>query len=460
MYFIRFLRDTAANVTIILSLAAIPLLLAAGAAMDIMRATDVQTLLQSAADAAVIAGGTDDKASEVQIDKTVKNYLAQNGALDVLKSISKIEHGKTKDDHFFVRIQGTIDTSFMVLAGIQTMNVGAYSEMLTGSQFAEVALVLDNTGSMGTEGRLEALKKASHNLIDTLYKDKSSKAYLKVGIVPFAQYVNVGLANRNAIWMDVPPDSGKMVNYCHDTYPDATYSNCHQVPYSYTVDGVQQTGWGQQCDWNMGQPKQVCEDVWSGQSWNGCVGSRNAPQDEVVPGTGRYPGILNASCPDAITDLTDDRSKLSKKIDAMVAVGETYIPQGLLWGWNLLDSSEPYSTAKSQSETHAANGTKSLVSMTDGENTVYPQYPYHDSTEDVGTLDATNDRMLRICDNIKGQGINIYTVGFKVPTQKAKDVLARCASNEQQAYDASDDAALYGAFAAIAGQLSQVALTK
>ena len=460
MHFKRFWKNSAGNITVMLAISAVPLLLGAGAAMDTLRAMNMQTILQAAADAAAIAGGTDDKASAAQVDKTVNTYLEQNGTLGALNTIPKIEHGKTQDGHFFVRIQGTINTSFMVLAGIDTMQVGAYSEITTGSQSAEVALVLDNTASMGTQGRLDALKKAAHNLVDTLYKDKSSSSYLKLGIVPFAQYVNVGMANRNALWMTVPPDTGSMVHSCHKTYPNATSSNCHTTPYSYIVDGIQQTGTRKSCDWNYGDAQEVCGDAWSGQTWHGCVGSRNSPNDEYVPGVGPYPGILNASCPAVITDLTDDKSALSQKIDAMVAVGETYIPQGLLWGWNLLDSSEPYTTAKTYAEVKALKGTKSLVLMTDGENTVAPKYPSHYSTQDQKLLSATNDRMLRICDNIKAKGISIYTVGFKVSTQEAKNVLASCASNSQQAYDASDDSALYAAFAAIAGQLSQVAFAK
>lgn len=460
MLFKRFWKNSTGNITIMLALSAIPLLLGVGAAIDTLRVINTQTELQAAADAAAVAGGTNDKATDKQVEATVSAYLGQNGGLSSLNSIPQIEHGKTKDGHFFVSVHGTIATSFMVLAGIDSMEVNAYSEMMTGSQSAEVALVLDNTASMGTQGRLPALKNAAHNLINTLYKDKSKNAYLKVGIVPFAQYVNVGLANRNAVWLNVPPDSGNMVHSCHMTYPNATSSNCHDTSYSYVIDGIQQTGTRKVCDVNNGEGKEVCGDSWSGLTWHGCVGSRNAPNDENVPGLGPYPGILNASCSAVVTDLTDDQSALSSKIDAMVAVGETYIPQGLLWGWNLLDPSEPYTTAKTYAEVQASKGTKSLVLMTDGENTVAPKYPSHYSTQDKKLLSATNARMLRICDNIKAKGISIYTVGFKVATQEAKDVLASCASNGQQAYDAADDAALYGAFSAIAGQLSQVAIVK
>ena len=50
--------------------------------------------------------------------------------------------------------------------------------------------------------KIAALKTAADNLIDGLPNDDSTQ----VGIVPFSAYVNVGLHNRHASWMDVEDD--------------------------------------------------------------------------------------------------------------------------------------------------------------------------------------------------------------------------------------------------------------
>ncbi|MBZ9992965.1 TadE/TadG family type IV pilus assembly protein [Mesorhizobium sp. BH1-1-4] len=76
----------------------------------------------------------------------------------------------------------------------------------------EVALVLDNSGSMTTLGtgsgqkRIDLLKTASKQLVDTLAQQaimiKQVDKPVQFGLVPFGASVNVGPANSNASWMD------------------------------------------------------------------------------------------------------------------------------------------------------------------------------------------------------------------------------------------------------------------
>ncbi|MGN6465800.1 MAG: pilus assembly protein TadG-related protein [Rhizobiaceae bacterium] len=76
----------------------------------------------------------------------------------------------------------------------------------------EVALVLDNSGSMSDIGKgsgkekIDLLKSASKELIQTLVTSaaqvKQVDKPVQFGIVPFAASVNVGSQNANASWMD------------------------------------------------------------------------------------------------------------------------------------------------------------------------------------------------------------------------------------------------------------------
>ena len=475
MRFWNFVDDARGQMGIMLSLAAVPILVSAGAGIDILRANDTQTLLQAAVDSAAISGDIqrltmvkNQQSVEVnKIKSLVQKYLSANGALDVLDSVDKIEVGvNSKSGNSFVRLNGKIHTSFMAVAGYSTMDVGAYAEIDQGSKGAEVALVLDNTASMGSQGRLVALKAASKNLIDTLFAAKDSNAYLKMGIVPFADYVNVGMANRNAPWMNVPADwTETLKNQPYVSYPNA--SGCHNQQGVWNNDGVPVPYTYQVCD-NPGTPVTTYSDVTYTHQWYGCVGSRPDPLDRTVSSpSAKYPGILDTGCPSPITDLTDQQDMLKTQIDAMTAVGETYIPQGLIWGWNLLDSGEPYTSAKTKADMGKIKGSKSVVLMTDGENTVYPEYTpskvgamHHYSTGDATALKNTNDRMLAICANMKAEGITIYTVGFKVGAQASKDLLAQCASSPSQVYDADNDQALYEAFGQIATSLAEIHLAK
>jgi Flp pilus assembly protein TadG len=77
----------------------------------------------------------------------------------------------------------------------------------------EVALVLDNSGSMSTTGtgsgqkRIDLLKSAAKQLVDTLADQalliKQVDKPVQFSLVPFAASVNVGPQNADATWMDV-----------------------------------------------------------------------------------------------------------------------------------------------------------------------------------------------------------------------------------------------------------------
>lgn len=460
----HFLSNCKGGVAVMFSLALVPLGVAAGVAMDMSRKGSVDTLLQGATDAAAFAGANAKNtwgtgpAAKIKIDKLVKDYLTSNGAIDALKSITNIESGTdAKTGLFSVRLTGKIETTFMSLVGFSNMDVGAFSEVDVGGQALEVALVLDNTASMSSEGRIDALKKSSKALVQTLIAAKSSNGYLKIGIVPFSDYVNVGMSNRNASWMNVPKDSSSVQNVCSVTYPNAVSSNCHDEKGTWNNDGVPTPYTYQVCDWNYGKSVSTCADQTYYNKWYGCVGSRTNPLDLGIGSiSSPYPGIQNTSCPQEITKLTDSKSTLDSQIDAMNTVGETYIPSGLLWGWNLLNAAEPITGAKTATEMASLKGIKSLVLMTDGDNTKSPDYPYHwgNDTANADSITA------RLCENIKSEGIVVYTVAFKVAKQSSKDLLASCASSSAQAFNADNDAGLMVAFGEIATSLAQARLSK
>jgi Flp pilus assembly protein TadG len=451
-----FLKNTSGNVAIMLSLAAVPILLAAGAGIDILRQNDTQTLLQAATDSAAIAGAGFAQTDIGKAKTAVENYLAQNDAYSAIASSTVVETAidKTSGD-FHVRLTGKINTTFMALVGIATLDVGAYSEVSAGGQDLEVALVLDNTASMNSEGRLISLKAASKSLVDTVFKAKPPTGYLKVGIIPFADYVNVGISNRNASWMNVPKDYSEVIkNYASVTYTGA--SGCHDEKGVWNNDGVPTPYTYQVCS-NPGTPTTTYSDVTLDHKWYGCVGSRNSPMDlNIGSPSDKYPGLLDTGCPQEITLLTDSQTTVNTNIDAMSAVGETYIPSGLLWGWNMLDPNDPLKGAKTKAEMASTKGMKSIVLMTDGDNTKSPVYPYH-----YGSDAAEADKIsAQLCASIKADGITIYTVAFKVTKQSSKDLLTSCATSPMQAFDATDSASLMAAFNEIGESLAQLRFTK
>jgi Flp pilus assembly protein TadG len=448
--------DVNGNVSIMMAVAAVPLLAAAGAAIDMVHANNAQTALQSAVDAAALAGGTSGFSSNSDLSALVNKYLSQNNANFSIGTADAIEFGSAHStNNFFVRVNGKIKTDFMSLVGIPTVGLAAYAEVEKGGQALELALVLDNTASMNSENRLAALKVSAKNLVDTIITKKPPGAYVKIGIVPFSNYVNVGVGNRNKSWIDVPADYTETTAVTYNTYPHAVYTNCHLVDHPYMNDGVPAVWQENVCDVSAGAAVPV--SYFPTHTWNGCVGSRNDPLDVSIGSPNvKYPGIMDVGCPMALTELTDNKSTIDSQIDAMVATGETYIPSGVLWGWNMLDSQQPLTGAKTAAEMANLKGVKSMVLMTDGDNTLSATYPTHNGN-DTAAADA---KTAQLCTNMKADGISIFTVGFKVHKPSSLAMLAACASNPSQALTADDDAALMAAFEQIGASLAQIRVAK
>jgi len=312
----------------------------------------------------------------------------------------------------------------MGIFGVSMLDVQVASEAQVGQQPVEFALVLDNTLSM--EGsKLTALKSAANSLVDAIYQGLNADQFVKVSVVPFAEYVNVGQANRNAAWMSVPIDTSTTTNVCQDVR-EATVvpGSCHDVSYTYTQDGQQKTATTQQCEYTYGPPVNQCSDVTTTETWNGCAGSRDYPlnvKDENY--SERVPGVMNVWCPNAITPMSNQKDTAKAAIDAMYATGNTYIPAGLMWGWATLTSQAPFEEA--QDTVNGKSVRKIMVLMTDGFNTISPTLPYNGYHWGYDTAKA-NEYTTELCTNAKAANIEIYTIAFEVTDETIKSVLQGC----------------------------------
>jgi Flp pilus assembly protein TadG len=401
MLFRRFLSNSAGNFSTMLALASVPLLLASGAAIDFSRANHARTVLQAAADAAALGGGSSKDKSDAQLQSLVEQYLDVNNAKAVLEHVSKIEQALDPEKGTFeVKISGKMKTSFMVIGGITEMDIGVSSQVNVGSEALEVAMVLDNTGSMSGV-KIANLKSAATNLVDILEKETSSNADVKIGLVPFAEYVNVGASNINADWID--------------------------------------------------------KTALAGGTFDGCVGSRTSPLD-LTQGAigGDYPALSGEPCNAELLPLTDDFNQVRTRISTMNATGNTYVPGGILWGWNVLSSDAPFTQGRTASELKAARGKKAMIVMTDGENTISPSYPKHDNFVPA----QSNDNMTALCDAVKKENIEIYTVSFMVSSPTIENLLINCATTPAKYFNADNGAQLNQAFVEIAQELAALRLTQ
>ncbi len=463
----KFLKAANGNVAITFAIAGVPMIMAGGVALDYGKASHTQSLLQQAVDDAALAAWASDSNSLHELSKTVKHYLIENGVNEALAGKVKIKMIRKGDTKFTLIAKGRIESNFMGMLGFDKMKIKATSTVVRDFGNIEVALVLDNTGSMAADGKLASLKKAAKVMVNELHDKKGSSTDLKFAIVPFSRYVNVGLKNRNQSWIDVPADTETHEKKTRDITEKVPGSakNCGTRTWTSTNDGVTTSGSYYACDYDYKVTGTETYDHVTKTKWYGCVGSRDYPLNvrDAQPGK-RIPGLMNVSCGQELTELTDNRNKIISKIDALSATGETYLPAGLIWGWRALSRVAPLSDGVSYKKMSRKNYTKALVLMTDGVNTLMPYYPTHGG--DGGDQTVANKLTAELCENIKNTGknekerIKIYAITFAVKDPKVKKLLRSCATNEKYFFDAKDKEALTSAFEGIARSLITLRISK
>ena len=200
-HFSKFFKARDGQVSFFFAAVALPTMLVLGSAVDYSRAVGVRTQVQIATDAAALAAAqiTSGELTAVQAaaDKAFAANMANTpGTGSVV--LSKLDNGGW-------HAEGSMDvaTTFMQLAKINSVTVKATAEAsaFAGGGAIEVALVLDNTGSMLND--MTSLKTAATDLANKLFDAAQNNSKFKMSVVPFVAAVNPGVsvigANGNAM---------------------------------------------------------------------------------------------------------------------------------------------------------------------------------------------------------------------------------------------------------------------
>ena len=341
----RFVADERGSIALNFSITCTALLVMTGGAVDFARTSVAKTNLQNAADSAVLAIARNGSGASTQdaLKVFATNYMAA-----MLPSDYDFEVLSVSRDGNLVQLtaEGSLEPGLSALAGFDSLHQSTASEAIWGTGKLEVALVLDNTGSMAEHNRMVEMKKAANALLDEL--DSSEDGLVKVAIVPFDVNVRVPTTYKTASWF--------------------------------------------KSDW------------WVSWFWKGCLADRDQNYDVsdaavTTAAATKYPGALCSSDKLAtIMPLTDNFTDLHARVNAMTPAGNTNITIGLAWGMTVLSSQEPFIQG-------AAPGTpdltKIIVLMTDGANTE------NRWTSTASQIDA---RTKLACQAAKDAGITLYTV--------------------------------------------------
>ena len=425
MLLARFIKDRRGGVAPLLALSLVPIVGAVATSVDYSRAAMVHSSMQSALDAAGLmlsknakdldSGALNAKATEyfkaVFVHPEAKNVAVTTG-------LSKPSEGSFQ---LALTSTATVDTLFGNLVGKSKVDLSAKSEVVWGIKRLNLALALDNTGSMNSSGKMAALKEAAHSLLTTLKNASQTPGDVKVSIVPFAVDVNVGTENVGATWIDWT-NWNKSRGTCSNTSYNS-YSECIEKGKIWTPDAHS--------------------------TWNGCVYDRDQHNDvlNTNPVSGNpstmYRAHQAAACPASMMPLSHDWTALNAKIDAMAPAGNTNVTIGLQMAWQTLSTGAPFSAPAVTTDMDRV-----IILLTDGDNT------QNRWTSSSSSIDARTEKA---CTNAKNDNIRIYTV--RVVDGNA-NLLRNCATNPSMYYDVQQASQLNAAFGAIAQNLANLRIAK
>jgi Flp pilus assembly protein TadG len=450
--FRSFWRDAKGATALTFALAAVPLVMIAGVAVDYSRAISEQTSLQAALDAATLAVATQSAANQKLATDQGRKVFAENFGSAAEKLSFKLVNGTVEGE-----ASVKMPTALMNLALGETLTLDAKSVVNTPQDMkAEIALVLDYSGSMNRNGKYQAMRDAAKTLIKDMMSG-SNASNIKFGIVPFSDYVltHLPVAYLDGVHSSWYPQS---VTTCIDSrnYPHATQSttpSANNPRSQWEPVGLDPKYFKQM---NANDSGNATSKKAQQKAKKQKAAKDKAAQDgEAVQSD--YP-IVDPACQVYVTNqlftepLTTNASSLLSRLDVMKPLKLTNIALALEQGWHVLTSNAPYSEGVPDNRSDTL---KAIVLLTDGVQTKEGWGPQQGSGGFVYSVDQANTNIRELCVNIKKQKILLVTIAFQLDDATAKDILSTCASKPEHFFDASTNSDLASAFEQIREDLRQ-----
>lgn len=366
-----FAGDQRGAIVAIIALAIIPLFASVALSIDLGRGYLLKSKLSYAIDAAGLAGGRafDSDLREDDIMMFFKaNFPDDYMGAELANSRPTISFNDSENT-ITIEAAATMPTHFMAVAGVDTVTVAARTVVQREMRGMELALVMDNTGSMRSSGKMDAMKDAASELVDILYGDRETVPNFWVSLVPYAATVNIGAEHINwlvqqgydadAAWLAADPDSSEQFGYHEDHFQPTTWKGCVEAR-SYPNDSNDEL-WGEEAWyphlWRTAMnafenpdhdPDADAYDEDDSATWgeflngdndwdpDGAQSALNEANGDQNNGTGP-----NLGCGSAITPLVAEKSTVLDGIDEMLPWhrGGTMANLGLAWGWRTISPS-------------------------------------------------------------------------------------------------------------------------
>ena len=200
-----FFADNKGSIAVTFGLSLIPVMLSVGIAVDYTRMLHTKSIVDDALDAAVLMSGkalSDGQPVNDKFHREFREFFQANlyGRTKLAKNV-KIQKMVAKPSTGIVEATATsdVDMTFMALIGKKTIKIISQSEAQASSNKVELAMMLDVTGSMQYDGKMNALKSAANDAINILLPAKAKTNNIRISLVPYSDAVNVGIKTAQRV---------------------------------------------------------------------------------------------------------------------------------------------------------------------------------------------------------------------------------------------------------------------
>ena len=360
------LRDRRGASAVFLAVSLIPMVGAVGLAVDSSLGYLLKARMSKSLDAAGLAAGRkalDDDAEEIARAYFDANFGEELGVIELTDFQFELDD---EQRHVTLSAEATTPTYFMRVFGHDAMTVSARTVIERQTTGMELALVMDNTGSMWSSDTktniagtpFEAMQNAAFDLIDIIYGEEEELDNVWVSLVPFVAAVNIGSGRTG--WLAA---GDRVFTNPASFRPDLTgggWKGCVKAR-AYPHDTTDATPAAQPFT-SFFYPSSTSDNNWPtiNDSYTGTNSTRKGP---------------NLGCGTPITPLTKSRATIDAGIGAMKPWrrGGTTGNLGLVWGWRTI--SPNWRGLWGDADLPLDYGTdymdKVVVLMTDGNNEFY-----------------------------------------------------------------------------------------
>lgn len=500
-----FWRDETGTVTIFALMMFILMLAAGGIAIDVMRYETQRTQLQYTLDRAVLAAAALNQTEDPET--VVIDYFATSGLENYRLNVNVDEGLNYRRVSAYAEMDLRAD--FMNMFGVYALTSPARGTAEERIMDIEISMVLDISGSMGSNHKIDNMQDAANEFIDTVLEANQDEQQVSISIIPYNSQVNAGSTLASVFTLSDEHSESNCTRFdaldysqtaidpsvaieriAHFDYNNRNSYRYFRSPHCPTSDYAAILPWSNDADalhslvnslnangntaidlgmkWGVGLLDPAAQPAVSNLIAAGSVDTdfQGRPfsydEDEVLKIVILMTDGQNTSQYDIAQEYKRGPSTVFR--DPSNDHISVYLPNYDLYYWHSNRSYQNYPEGGNNAEaipwpelwaTYTARSLAGEFFYEAGDWNYYYDLRY-DAVELYAGSSAADANLLSICDQANAAGIIVFTVAFEAPTH-GEDVMQQCATTPAHYYDA-EGIEIGEAFASIAASINQLRL--